>query len=185
MTNDEMATAILGGGCFWCLEAVYQEVEGVKEVVSGYAGGHVEDPSYREVCSGSTGHAEVVRIRFDPTLTSYRELLEIFFVIHDPTTPNRQGADVGPQYRSIILTQDEEQRKVAEEVMAEVEDSGAWDAPLVTELEPLEAFYPAEGEHQDYYRRNPSRGYCRMVIDPKLEKFRRTFAEKRTNPGDG
>lgn len=184
-TEDGTATATLGGGCFWCLEAVYQEVEGVEDVVSGYAGGQVEDPTYRQVCSGSTGHAEVVRIRFDPDVTSYREILEIFFAIHDPTTPDRQGADVGTQYRSIILHHDQEQRRVAREVMEEVEGSGAWSDPLVTELEPLGAFYPADGYHQDYYRRNSGQTYCRLVVDPKLEKFRRTFAEKRRRPADG
>lgn len=180
--EGETSLATLGGGCFWCLEAVFQELQGVEEVVSGYAGGHVEQPSYQEVCGGSTGHAEVVRIRFDPEVTSYRELLEVFFVIHDPTTLNRQGADVGTQYRSIILYHDEEQRRIAEEVLTEVEESGAWDGTVVTELRRLEAFYPAEEYHQNYYRQNPRQSYCQFVVAPKLEKFRKTFAEKRKKP---
>src|SRR5690606_28883326 len=155
-----MATeqATLGGGCFWCLEAVYDEVQGVEKVVSGYAGGHVPNPTYEQVCGKRTGHAEVVQLTYDPEMISYRELLEIFFTIHDPTTPNRQGADVGPQYRSIILYHDEEQKRVAEEVRAEAQEG--WNDPLVTELVPLETFYPAEDYHQDYYKKNPYQDYC-------------------------
>ena len=158
-----MATeqATLGGGCFWCLEAVYDEVQGVAKVVSGYAGGHVPNPTYEQVCGKRTGHAEVVQLTYDPAVISYRELLEIFFTIHDPTTPNRQGADVGPQYRSIILYHDDEQKRVAEVVMAEAQEG--WDDPLVTELVPLETFYPAEDYHQDYYKKNPYQGYCMVV----------------------
>lgn len=173
------SVATLGGGCFWCLEAVYQEVRGVSRVVSGYAGGALENPSYRAVCSGSTGHAEVVQITYDPDEISYEDLLRIFFVIHDPTTKDRQGADVGSQYRSIILTHDEEQTRVARDVIAEVEASGAWDDPVVTEVEPLDVFWEAEGDHQDYRARNPQQPYCRIVIDPKLAKFRQVFADRR------
>ena len=169
--------ATLGGGCFWCLEAVYDEVEGVEKVVSGYAGGHVPNPTYEQVCSKQTGHAEVVQLTYDPDAISYRELLEIFFAIHDPTTPNRQGADVGPQYRSIILYHDDEQRRVAKDVITEAQEG--WDDQIVTELEPLDVFYPAEAYHQDYYKNNPYQGYCMVVIRPKLSKFRKTFAEKR------
>jgi peptide-methionine (S)-S-oxide reductase len=178
-----MATeqATLGGGCFWCLEAVYDEVQGIEKVVSGYAGGHVPNPTYEQVCGKRTGHAEVVQLTYDPGVISYRELLEIFFTIHDPTTPNRQGADVGPQYRSIILYHDEEQKRLAEEVVAEAQEG--WNDPIVTELAPLETFYPAEDYHQDYYRKNPYQGYCMVVIRPKLNKFRKTFAERRKVQG--
>ena len=166
----------LGGGCFWCLEAVFDRLEGVRSVTSGYAGGHVEDPSYREVCGGRTGHAEVVRVEYDPEVVSFRTLLEVFFATHDPTTRDRQGADVGPQYRSIILYESEEQRETAEAVMEEMAD--VFDDPVVTELEPLGTFYEAEQEHHDYYRRNPSQGYCRVVIDPKVAKLRASFADR-------
>jgi peptide-methionine (S)-S-oxide reductase len=176
MSQREIAT--LGGGCFWCLEAVFEQLEGVEQVVSGYAGGHVPDPTYRQVCSGETGHAEVVQIRFDPELVSYRQILNIFFTIHDPTTLNRQGADVGPQYRSIILYHDETQRKVAAQVMAEIEQAGIWDDPLVTEVVPLDVFYQAEDYHQEYYRRNPYQSYCRVVVAPKVAKFRQNYFEK-------
>jgi len=169
----EPALATLGGGCFWCLEAVFRRLRGVHEVASGYAGGHVPNPGYREVCRGTTGHAEVVQLRYDPDELSYRELLEVFFRIHDPTTPNRQGADVGPQYRSIILYHDPEQDAMARKVMAEMENE--LDDPVVTELAPLEAFYPAEKEHHRYYERNPGQAYCRLVIDPKLQTARQEF----------
>ncbi len=168
--------ATLGGGCFWCLQPVFEELKGVEKVVVGYAGGHVPNPTYKQVCRGSTGHAEVVQITFDESVLPFKRLLEVFFHVHDPTTPNRQGADVGSQYRSIILYHDEEQRRVAEEVMARIEASGLWAAPLVTELVSFEAFYPAEDGHQGYYRKNPNQPYCRVVIDPKLAKFRRTFS---------
>lgn len=170
--------ATLGGGCFWCLEAVFQQLRGVTEVQPGYAGGHVPNPTYEQVCTGTTGHAEVVQITFDPDVITYRELLDVFFSIHDPTTPDRQGDDVGPQYRSIILYHDDEQRRIAEEVIRELEQSGAWSDPIVTQVVPLEAFYPAEEYHKDYFRRNPERAYCRLVIAPKVEKFRRRFSDK-------
>jgi len=169
----EPALATLGGGCFWCLEAVFRRLRGVQEVTSGYAGGHVPNPGYREVCRGTTGHAEVVQLRYDPDELSYRELLEVFFAIHDPTTPNRQGADVGPQYRSIILYHDPEQEAVAREVMDEL--ARELDDPVVTELASLETFYPAEEEHHRYYERNSGQAYCRLVIDPKLSTARKRF----------
>lgn len=170
-------TATLGGGCFWCTEAVMNDVRGVERVASGYAGGHVPDPTYEQVCTGATGHAEVVQVTFDPAVVSYRDLLRIFFATHDPTTPNRQGADVGPQYRSIIFTSSDEQRRVAEEVIAELEREGVWDAPIVTQVEPLTTFYPAETYHTRYYERNPRQPYCQVVIAPKVAKLRRSFAE--------
>lgn len=182
--SDEMERTTLGGGCFWCLEAVFLRIEGVQEVTSGYAGGHHPAPTYREVCGGGTGHAEVVRVRFDPEVLPYEELLRIFFTIHDPTTRDRQGADVGPQYRSIILAESEEQERTARAVMEEMARSGPWDGPLVTELARLERFFPAEQEHHAYYDRNPEAGYCRLVIDPKVararEAFRHRFRERRT-----
>lgn len=170
------AIAVLGGGCFWCLEAVYQQLRGVKGVTSGYAGGHVPAPTYRAVCSGTTGHAEVVRVAFDPRVISYREILEAFFAIHDPTTLNRQGADAGTQYRSVILYADEEQKKVAEEMIRELGASGRWSDRIVTEIAPLRDFYPAESDHWDYYRRNPMQPYCQVVISPKLAKARKDLA---------
>jgi len=171
-------TVTLGGGCFWCLEAVFDRLKGVERVASGYAGGHVVDPSYRQVCGGRTGHAEVVRVEYDPTEIDFRTLLTVFFATHDPTTPDRQGADVGPQYRSIVLFESEAQRETAESVMAELSEDGVFGAPIVTELEPLEVFYPAEPEHHDYYRRNPGQGYCRVVIDPKVAKLRKSFSHQ-------
>lgn len=169
--------ATLGGGCFWCLEAIFEQLRGVNAVQSGYAGGHVPNPTYEQVCTGTTGHAEVVQIEFDPDVISYRDLLNVFFAIHDPTTPNRQGNDIGPQYRSIILYHDEEQRTTAEATMRELEQSGTWDDPIVTELVPLEQFYPAEEYHNDYFRRNPEQGYCRLVIAPKVAGFRQRFTD--------
>ena len=171
-----MAEATLGGGCFWCLEAVYQGVQGVAAVKSGYAGGTAANPSYHDVCTGRTGHAEVVQLTFDPSVISYADLLGIFFTIHDPTTPNRQGVDVGTQYRSIILTHDQDQLTIAKAVMAEIAEAGLWPAPLVTEIKPLEKFWPAEAEHDDYFNRNPGTGYCRAVVAPKVLKFRKHFA---------
>ena len=171
------AFATLGGGCFWCLEAVYEELEGVVDVESGYSGGAVVNPSYRAVCDGNTGHAEVVRIEFDPAKISYREILEVFFVIHDPTTLNRQGSDVGTQYRSVIFTHSDEQRSVAESVIAEAQ--AALKAKIVTEIVPAEPYYRAETYHQEYFRHNPAQGYCMFVVAPKVEKFRKTFAAKR------
>ncbi|GAP63256.1 peptide-methionine (S)-S-oxide reductase [Ardenticatena maritima] len=176
-TQYEQAT--LGGGCFWCLEAVYQMVRGVERVVPGYAGGHVPNPTYEQVCTGTTGHAEVVQITYDPTVITYADLLDIFWHIHDPTTPNRQGNDIGPQYRSIILYHNEEQRRIAEASKAAAEASGLWgNRPFVTEIVPLTAFYEAEPYHHNYYRRNPSQGYCRYVIEPKIAKFMRTYRDR-------
>lgn len=171
-------TAVLGGGCFWCIEAVFEEVAGVLDAESGYAGGDTEDPDYRAVTSGATGHAEVVKLTFDPAVISYEELLLIFFSVHDPTTPNRQGADVGPQYRSIILTVDDAQRRSVERVIGDLEQDAVFDRPIVTEVKPLEAYYRAEDYHQDYFRRNPTQGYCQVVIAPKLAKFRQAFSER-------
>lgn len=180
MSGMELAT--LGGGCFWCLDAVYRDLRGVSRVVSGYAGGHTENPSYEEVCGKRTGHAEVVQITFDPAEISFADLLRVFFTIHDPTTKDRQGADVGPQYRSIILTHSDEQARVAAEVMAEVAASGMWRDPLVTEVQPLERFWPGEDEHQDYFARAPWSGYCRVVVAPKVAKFRKTFTDRLKRP---
>jgi peptide-methionine (S)-S-oxide reductase len=171
-------TATLGGGCFWCLETVYRELRGVESAVSGYTGGRRENPTYEQVCSGATGHAEVVQVRFDPEAVSYREILEVFFTIHDPTTLNRQGADIGTQYRSAIFHSSEEQKRVAEEVMAELGRQEIWDNPIVTELAPLERFYPAEQQHQDYYSRNQAQPYCQAVIAPKVSKFRKQFMDR-------
>ena len=169
-------TATLGGGCFWCLEAVYQEVKGVQRVESGYTGGHVPNPTYEQVCDGTTGHAEVVQVSFDPTVISYREILEIFFTIHDPTTLNRQGNDVGTQYRSAIFTHTPEQHETARQVIAEM--ANVWDAPIVAQLEPLGTYYRAEEYHQNYFRQHPLQGYCAFVIAPKVAKFRKSFADR-------
>lgn len=173
-----MATEIatLGGGCFWCLEAVYQQVKGVQAVESGYTGGQVKSPTYEQVCEGNTGHAEVVRVSFDPAIITYREILEIFFTIHDPTTLNRQGNDVGTQYRSVIYFHSPEQQGIARHVIAEM--ANVWDAPIVTELSPAETYYKAEGYHQNYFRQNPLQGYCAFVVAPKVAKFRKTFSDK-------
>ena len=171
--RSERQTATLGGGCFWCLEAVFAQLRGVEKVVSGYAGGQVANPTYEQVCGGRTGHAEVVQVTFNPETIAFRELLEIFFTIHDPTTPNRQGADVGPQYRSIILYDSSGQKTVAEQVIADLEAERNWDAPVVTEVAPLTGFCPAEGYHQEYFRRNPNQGYCQAVIAPKLAGLRK------------
>lgn len=180
-TNGQQGSTVatLAGGCFWCLEAVYDELKGVKRVVSGYAGGAVPNPTYEQVCTGNTGHAEVVQIEYDPAIVSYRDLLEIFFTIHNPTTLNRQGADVGTQYRSAIFYHDENQKQVAEEIIAELEDEGAFSDPIVTEVSALDTFYPAEEYHQDYYANNPTQPYCMVVVAPKLAKFRKKFAEMR------
>ncbi|UFN47854.1 peptide-methionine (S)-S-oxide reductase MsrA [Roseomonas sp. OT10] len=174
--NPSRETAILGGGCFWCLDAVYRKLEGVAEVVSGYAGGQVPNPTYEQVCGKKTGHAEVVKVVFDPAVISYADILRVFFTIHDPTTKDRQGADVGPQYRSIVLTTSPEQAATAEAVMAEA--AALYPAPLTTELVPAGEFWPAEAEHQDYFERTPWSGYCRAVIAPKVAKFRKTFAHR-------
>ncbi|MEN8614564.1 peptide-methionine (S)-S-oxide reductase MsrA [Dehalogenimonas sp. THU2] len=166
-----MAQAVFGGGCFWCLEAIFNRLKGVTKVTSGYAGGHVPNPTYEQVGSGRTGHAESVRIDYDPAIIGYRDLLEVFFQAHDPTTPDRQGVDIGPEYRSVILYADDAQKKVAEEFISELEALGRYAHPVVTEVKPLEAFYPAEEYHQDYYQRHPGQPYCRAVIEPKLAKL--------------
>jgi peptide-methionine (S)-S-oxide reductase len=176
MADDTpLALATLAGGCFWCLEAVYEDLRGVRKVVSGYAGGHVPDPSYEAVCGGATGHAEVVQITFDPAQVSFTELLEVFFTIHDPTTPGRQGADIGTQYRSAVFFHDAEQERAARAVIADLSARGLWDDPVVTEVVPLGRFYQAEEYHQHYFVRNPGQGYCRAVVAPKVAKFRKLF----------
>ena len=179
MSNEQgREQATFAGGCFWCVEAVFDELQGVERVESGYAGGAVADPSYEQVCTGATGHAEVVRITYDPEIVSYRDLLGVFFSTHDPTQLNRQGADVGTQYRSAVFYETPEQREAAEQVIAELEAQQVWDAPIVTTLEPLTEFYPAEDYHRDYYQRNPNQGYCRAVVAPKVAKFRKHFTER-------
>lgn len=170
--------ATLGGGCFWCTEAVFRELKGVEKVESGYSGGTVPNPSYEQVCTGRTGHAEVVQITFDPSTISYKEVLEIFFTVHDPTTLNRQGGDAGTQYRSIILYHDNQQKATAEQVIREITAANIWDAPIVTQLEPFNAFYKAEDYHQEYFENNPGQPYCRIVIAPKVRKFREHYQEK-------
>ncbi|WP_457607817.1 peptide-methionine (S)-S-oxide reductase MsrA [Nitratifractor sp.] len=172
--------AYLGGGCFWCLDAAYRQIDGVVDVISGYANGHVENPSYKEVCTDTTGHAEVVKVLYDDTKVSYRDLLEFFYAIHDPTTLNCQGADYGSQYRSTILYQNDEERRIAEEVTAEVQK--LFDRKIVTKIEPLKNFYPAEDYHQNYYTKNPRQGYCRMVVAPKIHKAREFLDKKRGTP---
>ena len=178
MSAAQTETAILGGGCFWCLEAVFEQIRGVMLVESGYAGGTVANPSYQAVCGGHTGHAEVIRITFDPAVISFRELLEIFFAIHDPTTLNRQGNDIGTQYRSVIFCQTPEQRAIAEEVIAKLKAEQVYPNPIVTELAPAATFYKAEDYHQGYYRANPAQGYCQVVVSPKVAKARKAFAGK-------
>ena len=173
-----METATLGGGCFWCLEAIFLDLRGIASVRSGYSGGTVANPSYQAVCTGTTGHAEVVQLEFEPSEISFREILEVFFATHDPTTLNRQGADVGTQYRSVIFFHTPEQRTVAEAVMEELAVEGVWDAPVVTELTPFSDFYAAEEYHEDYFRTNPQQPYCQAVIGPKMAKFRAGFAHK-------
>ena len=173
---SQTEVAILGGGCFWCLEAVYLEARGVTRVESGYMGGSTAGPTYEQVCAGTTGHAEVVRLEFDPSVISYRDILEIFFTIHDPTTLNRQGNDVGTQYRSVIFTTSPEQDATARKVMAEM--AAVWDAPIVTQVLPAETWYKAEDYHQNYFAQHPLQGYCAFVVAPKVAKFRKTFAER-------
>ncbi len=179
--GKEVAT--LAGGCFWCLEAVYDEMKGVESVESGYMGGGTQNPTYREVCDGQTGHAEVVRVTFDPAVVSFRELLEVFFVIHDPTTLNRQGNDAGTQYRSAIFYHSPEQKAVAEDVIAGLNAAKLWDGPIVTEVKPASAFYVAEDYHQEYFARNPAQPYCMFVVAPKVIKFRKEFLAKRKKSG--
>lgn len=174
--SEEIAT--LGGGCFWCLEAVFKELRGVTSVTSGYAGGHLPNPSYKQVCTGTTGHAEVVQVRFDPAQLTYADLLRVFFTTHDPTTRDRQGNDIGPQYRSIILTHTAAQAVTAKMVMKEIADEQIWPAPIVTKIEPLTTFFPAEDEHHDYFARNPWSGYCQVVIAPKVMKFRKLYRDR-------
>lgn len=168
-------TAVFGAGCFWCVEAIYERVNGVKSVESGYAGGHVENPTYRQVTTGTTGHAEVARLEYDPDVISYEELLEVFWHTHNPTTKNRQGADVGPQYRSVIFYLNEEQKKIAEESLKRTDASDLWEDPIVTEIEPLTNYSVAENYHQNYYENNPNAGYCSIVIAPKIAKFKKDF----------
>lgn len=178
MTQANEDSITLGGGCFWCLEAAFEQLRGVARVISGYAGGHVPNPSYRQVCGGSTGHAEVVQVTFDPEELPLRALLEVFFTIHDPTTLNRQGADVGSQYRSIILHHSPAQKRLAEELLVELDGQRLWSKPIVTEVKPLDVFYPAEEEHVAYYRRHPEQAYCQAVIAPKLAKLRSRHAQR-------
>jgi peptide-methionine (S)-S-oxide reductase len=172
---SELQTATVAGGCFWCTEAVFKQIEGVESVTSGYAGGYVEDPSYEAVCSGETGHAECVQITYDPNVIDYEDILTVFFATHNPTTKDRQGPDVGSQYRSAVFYHNEDQRETVEAFVADHEDT--YDDPIVTEVEPLETFYPAEEYHQDYYERNPNQGYCTVNIDPKLKKLNKEFRE--------
>lgn len=176
-----METTTFGSGCFWCTEAVFQQLKGVSSVASGYSGGHVENPTYQQVVTGRTGHAEVCQIQFDPELISFEDLLEVFFNTHDPTTLNRQGNDVGTQYRSVIFYHTEEQKEIAERKKTELDISGTWKNPIVTEIVPFEKFYKAEDYHQNYYRNNPNQGYCRVVIAPKLDKFEKVFKLKIEN----
>ena len=178
MNGMDREVATLGGGCFWCLDAVYRQLRGVEKVESGYAGGTKPNPTYRDVCGGQTGHAEVVQITFDPSLIAYRDLLDVFFTIHDPTTKDRQGGDIGSQYRSIILTHSDDQARIAREAVAEVEAEKLYDDPIVTEIEPLTTFYSAERYHQDYFADNARQPYCQAVIAPKVAKFRQKFLEK-------
>lgn len=176
MTEDDSPRreiATLAGGCFWCLEAIFPDLNGVHRVKSGYAGGHTPDPTYQEVCSGSTGHAEVLRIEYDPEVISYRDLLDVFFSVHDPTTKDRQGNDIGTQYRSAIFTHDEVQDRVAREAIAELEAAGVYPGPVVTEVTPAGTFFPAEAYHDNYFARNPEQGYCQVIIAPKVAKFRK------------
>ena len=173
---SEVAT--LAGGCFWCIDAVFREIEGVENVISGYTGGTTANPTYQQVCSDKTGHAEAVQVTFDPTKISYREILEIFFSIHDPTTLNRQGADTGTQYRSAIFYHNEQQKPIAEQLIEELNKAGLWKRPIVTQVAPLDKFYPAEDYHREYFARHPEQAYCQMVISPKVNKFRKQWAKR-------
>lgn len=176
--SEGREVATLGGGCFWCLEAVYEQLQGVERVVSGYSGGQVENPTYNAVCSGTTGHAEVVQVTFDPAVVSFREVLEVFFTIHDPTTLNRQGADVGTQYRSAVFYHSDEQRRVAEETIRDLEAEEVWEDPIVTQVTPFTGFYPAEDYHQGYFRAHGRQPYCQVVIAPKVAKFRQKYLSR-------
>jgi peptide-methionine (S)-S-oxide reductase len=175
---NQLETATLGGGCFWCLEAVYDQLKGVQDVISGYSGGSVNNPSYKQVCTGATGHAEVVQLKFDPQVITFKEILQIFFSIHDPTTLNRQGNDVGTQYRSVIFYHDDKQQSIACEVMKEIERTRIWNRPFVTEVTPFEKFYPAEDYHQEYFENNSQQPYCQVVVAPKVAKFRKQFMDR-------
>ena len=181
--NQQREVATLAGGCFWCLEAVFDDLRGVESVESGYMGGEVKNPTYRQVCAGTTGHAEVVQVKFDPREVSFREILEVFFTIHDPTTLNRQGGDVGTQYRSAVFYHTPEQERAAREVIAELGAQGLWDAPVVTEVAPLTEFYPAEDYHQEYFARNADQPYCRAVVAPKVAKFRKHYLDRLKKQG--
>ena len=178
MENADFQTATLAGGCFWCVEAVYDELEGVEDVVSGYSGGQTENPTYKEVCTGATGHAEAVQIKFDPSKISYEDILRVFFSIHDPTTLNRQGNDIGTQYRSAIFYHDEQQRESAEKIIRELEDEAVFDQPIVTEVVGFQKFWPAEDYHQEYFSNNPNQPYCAAVVAPKVAKFRQKFSSR-------
>lgn len=177
-SNKTLATATLGTGCFWCTEAVFQQLHGVEKVASGYSGGQVENPTYKQVCNGDTGHAECLNIEFDPSIISFEDLLEVFWKTHDPTTLNRQGNDVGTQYRSVVFYHNEEQKKIVENQIAELDKSGSWNNPIVTTLEPFVKFYVAEDYHQDYFNNNGGNPYCQMVVRPKVEKFEKVFKDK-------
>jgi peptide-methionine (S)-S-oxide reductase len=186
MSSPRREVATLAGGCFWCLEAVFDQLRGVEDVVSGYSGGTVPHPTYKQVCTGTTGHAEAVQITFDPSVITFRDLLDVFFTIHDPTTPNRQGDDVGTQYRSAIFYHTPEQQATAEQVIAELTAARVWDAAIVTEVTPFQAFYPAEDYHQEYFARNPDQEYCRLVVAPKVAKFRQQhLARLKESPATG
>lgn len=178
METKKLETATLAAGCFWCVEAVFDDLRGVVDVVSGYSGGHKKDPTYREVCSETTGHAEVVQIRFDPEELSYNDLLHVFFAVHDPTTLNRQGNDIGTSYRSAIFYHSDEQRKIAEEVINKLDDANIWEDPIVTEVTEFTNFYPAEDYHQEYFANNPTQPYCAAVVAPKVLKFRKMFVDR-------
>jgi peptide-methionine (S)-S-oxide reductase len=178
MSDKQLEIATLGGGCFWCIEAVFDDLQGVTDVVSGYTGGQTPNPSYEQICGGNTGHAEVVRVTFDPAITSYVEILGVFFSIHDPTTLNRQGNDTGTQYRSAVFYHSPEQQRMAQETIAHLTAEDIWGAPIVTEVVPAGVFYAAEDYHQEYFRRNPHQGYCMAVVSPKVSKFRKQFSAK-------
>jgi len=175
---EKFETITLGGGCFWCVEAVFDELQGVEDVVSGYMGGATANPTYEDICGGKTGHAEVIQVKFDPAVISFRDVLEVFFAVHNPTTLNRQGNDVGTQYRSAIFYHTAEQKQIAEQVIAAVGNGNVWDDPIVTEVAPAATFYPAEDYHQEFFRRNPHQGYCMAVVSPKVSKFRQKFTAK-------
>ena len=183
MDNLNLETATLAAGCFWCVEAVFDDLKGVEDVVSGYSGGQTENPTYRQVCDGNTGHAEVAQIKFDPSVISFKDILRVFFSVHDPTTMNRQGADIGTQYRSAIFYHNDEQKRDAEEVIKEITDEGVYDDPIVTEVTALEKFWPAEDYHQEYFANNPNVPYCAAVVSPKVKKFRQKFSDRLKSAG--